>query len=131
MILFNRFCVSGVKNFFASAALVCAAVASFNGCDSGPPKPDASSMASISGSVTIDGKPVTQDSDIAFYCPDKGATAAGKIDALGKFSLSAADPKIGIPAGRYQVMIRPPAPPAMQIGTDDYKKMMSGGAGAS
>lgn len=84
-------------------------------------------MATISGSLSNDGKPISADSDVVFYCSEKGATAAGKLDVLGKFSLKEADPFIGIPPGRYVVSIRPPAPPAVQVGTDDYKKMMSQG----
>jgi hypothetical protein len=124
---FNRCSALSARQLLARLALVSAAIVGFNGCSDGAPKPDASTMASISGSVMVDGKPVTKDSNIAFYCPDKGATAAGKIDALGKFSLTAADAKIGMPAGRYQVMIRPPDAPPVKIGTDDYKKMMMGG----
>ena len=99
-----------------------------SGCGDGKPKPDASSMAAISGSVTNDGKPISQDSHVIFYCSEKAATAAGKTDALGKFTLKEADPSIGIPAGRYQVSIRPPDQPAMTVGSDEYTKMMSRGA---
>ncbi len=98
-----------------------------NGCGGGKPKPDASAMATISGSVTNNGKPVTQNSSIVFSCSEKGATAAGTIDSLGKFSLKEADPSIGIPAGRYQVLIRPPEPPPVTTGSAEYEKMMKGG----
>ncbi|MGE5192860.1 MAG: hypothetical protein ACM3U2_10180, partial [Deltaproteobacteria bacterium] len=54
-------------------------------------------------------------------------TAAGTIDSLGKFSLKEADPSIGIPAGRYQVLIRPPEPPPVTTGSAEYEKMMTGG----
>jgi hypothetical protein len=83
-------------------------------------------QASISGSVTYDGKPITLDSDIVFHCKDKGATAAGKIDSLGKFTLAPGMKSIGIPAGRYQIMIRPPELPAPAVGTEEYEKWMSG-----
>lgn len=103
------------------------------GCGEAGSKPDATTQATVSGSVTNDGKALKQDSNVVFYCSEKGATASGKLDALGKFSLTAADPRIGIPAGRYQVMFTPPSPPAVQMGTKDYEKIMTGGqpAGAT
>jgi hypothetical protein len=113
---------------FAAGIAALAVTIGMSGCGDGKSKPSASAMATISGSVTINAKPIAQDSHVIFFCADKGATAAGKIDALGKFSLQEADPTIGIPAGRYQVMIRPPDPPPMKMGTDDYKKMMGAGA---
>jgi len=76
--------------------------------------------------VTKEGKPITLDSSIVFFCPESAATVGGKIDALGKFSLKASDPAIGIPPGRYQVMIRPPEAPKPAVGTDAYKNMMMG-----
>jgi len=94
------------------------------GCgDSAPPK---EAQAEASGTVTFDGSPITLDSAVVFYCKDKGATAAGKVDSLGKYQLVAANPEIGIPAGRYQVKISPPTPPAAEVSpnSDDYKKMM-------
>jgi hypothetical protein len=84
-------------------------------------------QATISGSVTNNGKPITRESNVVFYCPEASATAAGKIDALGKFNLKAADSAIGLPAGRYQVMVRPPEEPPAQVGTDAYQKMMMSG----
>ena len=99
-----------------------------SGCGEAKKKPDASTMATVSGSVSINGKSVAQESHVIFFNSEKAATAAGKTDALGKFTLKEADPSIGIPAGRYQVMIRPPDPPPLQVGSDDYKKMMTAGA---
>ena len=82
-------------------------------------------QASISGSVTYDEKPAPADSDVVFFCKEKDVLAAGKVDSLGKFTLSAATKSKGIPAGRYQVMIRPAELPAPAIGTEEYKKWMS------
>lgn len=102
------------------------------GCGGGPKAkvPDPSQQATISGKVTLDGTaPAGLDTSVVFYCSEKGATAGGKLDALGSYSVKAADPSIGVPAGRYQVMVNPPAPPAVDMSSDDYKKkMMSGGA---
>lgn len=92
--------------------------------------PDQSTMATITGSVSNNGKAITTDSDVVFYCTEKSATASGKVDSLGKFSLTGADPHVGIPAGRYVVTLSPPPPPAVQMGTEDYKKMMSAGMGS-
>ena len=83
-------------------------------------------QASISGTVTYDGKPITLDSDVVFQCKEKSAIAAGKIDSLGKYALSPGMKSIGIPAGRYQIMIRPPELPAPAIGTKEYEEQMTG-----
>jgi hypothetical protein len=109
--------------FVAACALVAC-----SGCGSGGPGAPKGPQASVSGSLTNDGKPIKLDSSVVFYCPEAAATAAGKVDALGKFSLNAANPAIGVPAGRYQVMVRPPEPPPMPAGnTDAYKNMMMAG----
>lgn len=83
-------------------------------------------QASISGTVTYDGKPITLDSDIVFQCKDKGVIAAGKIDSLGKYAISPGMKSLGIPAGRYQIMIRPPELPPPAVGTKEYEELMSG-----
>lgn len=86
-------------------------------------------QAKISGSVMNDGKPLPANCEVVFFNKDKNATLGAKLDATGKFSLAVADPKIGIPVGRYQVAIRPPATPTVQPSSADYAKMMqSGGA---
>lgn len=117
-----------VRRLVSRLAIGLAAVIVFGGCGSGGAKVDTSTQATISGSVTNDGKPVTPESSVVFFCADLSATAAGSLDVLGKFSLRAADPRIGIPAGRYKVMVRPPEPPSVTITDQEaYKKMMMGG----
>ena len=117
------------RRFAVYLACLGTVLAASCGCDSGAggKAPDASTQATVSGSVLIDGKSIKPESSVVFSSAETGATASGKIDALGKFLLKAADPKIGIPAGRYQVMIRPPEPPPMQVGTKEYEKMMTSG----
>jgi len=85
-----------------------------------------SERATVSGSVTNDGKPVTADSVIVFSCPDLNVTASGKLDSLGKFSLRPASANTGIPVGRYEVMIRGPEPAALMPGTQEYQDRMMG-----
>jgi len=84
-------------------------------------------QASVSGSVTFDGKPVTLDSSVVFYSKDGSITAAGQVDSLGKFSLRGGDASKGMPPGRYAVMVRPPEKAAPQVGTEEYKKAMMAG----
>lgn len=116
-----------------AAVLVCASLI----CGCGGPKektPNASEQATISGTVTLDGtKSVAPDTRVEFYNTEKAATALGKVDALGNFSLRATDKSVGIPAGRYQVMIQPPATEAApaSMTSDDYKKMMMQGGAAA
>ena len=104
------------------------------GCpQAGPPKPTAP-QAQIGGTVTNNGKPLPAGCEVIFHHKDQGATLAAKVDAAGKFTLAAADPRIGIPAGKYQVAVRPPAAaaPAVQPASADYKgQMMTGGAPAA
>lgn len=115
------------------AALVCAGLV--GGCGPAEKTPKPAEQATISGSVTVDGtKKVATDTEVEFFCTEKGATLLGRVDALGKFSLRATDKSVGVPAGRYQVMIRPPAPVAAaapQGNSEDYKKMMMQGAAAA
>ena len=95
------------------------------GCGERESKPT-DAQAQVSGTVTNDGENVTPDTSVVFYCKDKGATAAGMVDSLGKYNLRGAVASIGIPAGRYQVMIRAPEPPAPALGSKDYEDFMSG-----
>jgi hypothetical protein len=89
-------------------------------------------QAQVSGSVTNNGKPITLDSHVVFYNKEKGLTLTGVIDSLGKYSLSAADPKVGVPVGRYEVTIKPPVPPVVEVNpsSPDYMKMMQASQGA-
>lgn len=95
------------------------------GCGEKEAKPT-DPQASVSGSVTNNGANVTPDTSVVFFCKDKNAMAAGQVDSLGKFALRPGVGSIGIPAGRYQVMIRAPDPPAPALGTKEYEDFMSG-----
>ena len=114
----------------AAYFVLAGACLAFGGCggSSGLKAPPREPQATVSGTLLKDGKPLSLNTSIVFYFPEKSVTAAGKADALGKFSLSAADSSIGIPAGKYQVMVRPPAPPpAAAVGSKEYEKMMTAG----
>jgi len=100
-----------------------ALLASGCGGDGSASKPR-EAQAQVAGAVTNDGKPITLDSVVSFYSKDKGVLATGKVDTLGNYSLVPNDSKVGIPAGRYYVSIRPPAVTAPSVGSEDYKKLM-------
>lgn len=101
-------------------------VVSLCGCPKGASTPT-TPQASVGGSVTYDGTPVTLDANVVFYCKDSNATASGQVDSLGKYSLVASDKKVGIPAGRYQVGISPPVKVSPQaVDSPEYKAMMLG-----
>ena len=100
-----------------------------NGDSSAPQGP----QSQVSGTVTNDGKHVTLNSLVVFYNKDKGLTLTGTLDSLGKYSLTAGDPKIGVPAGRYEVSISPPVPAVVEVNPAgaDYQKMMQAGGDAA
>jgi len=101
------------------------------GCGDSSPAVDPSTQATISGTVTIDGKAIPVDSVVHFESADTGTSATGKIDALGNFSAVAPDPKKGLVAGRYRVMVSPPPKPAIQMNdTAAYTKAMQAGGAA-
>jgi hypothetical protein len=97
------------------------------GCGDGVPEPT-DAQAKVSGTVTFEGKPVTVDTAVVFYCAEKDATAAGMVDSLGNYTLSGGDKAKGVPAGRYEVMITPPVKAAPAVGSDEYQQMMMGKA---
>jgi hypothetical protein len=116
-----------IERVFAWGIVVSLAAA-LSGCGGGKRQPNAREQATISGSVKNGDNPIDLDSSIVFINETAGANAAGKIDSLGNYSLTAADPSIGIPAGRYKVVIRPPEKPAVKaVDSDAYKEMMMKG----
>lgn len=109
-----------------STAFCAVALSLIWGCQSPPPPKPKTEQAQISGTVTIDGKPIPANCDVVFSHKSEGVTLAAKSDTLGKFSLTAMDPRIGIPAGTYQVAVRPPSAPAVDLkpGTPEYEAFM-------
>lgn len=88
------------KKFFAM--ILVAAFIVFAGCGS-KPQP----TSTISGKVTLNGKPVTLGS-VSFYDAAKGTGADAPIGADGSFSVTK------VPLGDYQVSVMPP-----QLGPED------------
>lgn len=118
----HRSITVGVANLFMWSLIIAA-----NGCVEKEAKPT-DPQAQISGTVTNNGVNVTPDTTVVFFCKEKNATAAGLVDSLGKYTIRPGSGSIGIPAGRYQVMIRAPEPPAPALGTKEYEDFMSGKA---
>ena len=105
---------------------MCACVTGFLiGCGGEPTGP-VGAQSQVSGTVTNNGKPVSLNSQVIFFNKQKGLTLVGTLDSLGKYSLAAGDPKLGIPAGRYEVSIAPPATPVVEANpsSPDYQKLM-------
>ena len=109
--------------FIISAAIL------VSGCGGEEParKPDLKIQATIAGVLLKDGKPLSPETQILFFCPERDSLASGKTDAAGKFTLTAADARIGIPMGKYRVVVRPPA---VKVETDiksgSYEAKMKG-----
>jgi len=75
------------------------------GTDFGP-------MGSVSGKLTMDGKPMAEGTQLLFMQMEAGYAAFGQTDAEGNYSIVWArdgDRKSEIPAGTYKVLIQPPA----------------------
>ena len=115
-----------MRFLFSSTLLILTCL--IQGCGGGPTGP-VGPQSQVSGTVTNNGKPVTLNSQIVFYNSEKGLTLTGTLDSLGKYSLTPADPKVGVPAGRYEVCIKPPVVPVIQMdpSSPEYAKMMQSG----
>ena len=107
-------------------AAIVVGVVSLAGCGGDEGLTSTDPQASVSGKVVYEGKPIPLDSAVVFYCADKGVTASGKVDSLGAYSLTGSIPALGIPAGRYQVMISPPSEPPPEVGDPGYEQFMMG-----
>jgi hypothetical protein len=117
-----------IRSHILSIAAVVVVAFGLTGCGGGPAR-KMETQAKVSGSVTLSGKAIPTGWNIVFASKEKGAIAAGSLDSLGKFSLRAGDPAVGIPVGRYEVMLRAPAgPPPAAVGSDEYQKQMMSGA---
>lgn len=112
---------------FLSSATLLILGCLLQGC--GGPTGPVGPQSQVSGTVTNDGKPVTLNSQVVFFNSEKGLTLTGTLDSLGKYSLTPADPKVGVPAGRYQVCIKPPVVPVIRMdpSSPEYAKMMQVG----
>ena len=102
------------------------------GCTSGGDAAPKTTQASVAGTMTFDGKPIPLDSSVIFKSDLEGATAAGLVDSLGSFTLKAALPTVGLPIGRYKVIVLPPNPisptaPVQTGNNDAYMKAMTSG----
>ncbi len=80
-----------------SKSFMCLAISALLGCSS--------AESTVSGIVTLDGKPVDQG-DVTFYPAQtgKGQAASGEITSGGKYTLQAGQTG-GLPAGEYQVRV--------------------------
>ena len=61
------------------------------------------SVASVTGTVTLDGKPLTQGTVI--FTPERGRAARGEIGSDGSFTLSTYGESDGASVGTHQVSI--------------------------
>ncbi|MFN3193164.1 MAG: carboxypeptidase-like regulatory domain-containing protein [Aureliella sp.] len=99
-----------------------------------------SNLTKVSGTVTLDGKPVADA--IVSFVPDtgEGPTSVGSTDSSGKYTV-ACSLGVGVPPGAYSVKIKERAKAAVPDGADPmaglepgspeyiakYQEMMSGG----
>ncbi len=101
--------------------LICvAAVLSLASC-SGGTKPENVTLQPVSGTVTLDGKPVGGVS--IFFHPEPGTVgqgASGATDDSGKFTMLYKDGNSGVPAGKYRVLFtRLLKPDGKPLGKDE------------
>ncbi|MEN1678667.1 MAG: hypothetical protein AAGJ46_03690 [Planctomycetota bacterium] len=78
------------------AAVVCTTLAA--GCDSGP------ALAPVSGTVTLDGKPLPFG--VVNFQPDQGQGAQATIEAGGAFTLSTFKLSDGAIVGRHRISVK-------------------------
>lgn len=80
-----------------SRVFLCVATLAFVGCNS--------AESTVSGIVTLDGKPVERG-DVTFYPAQtgKGQAASGEISSGGEYNLQTGQTG-GLPAGEYQVRV--------------------------
>lgn len=74
------------------------------GCGGQPPGPAKLKTVPVAGVVTYQGKPVAEAS-ISLQHVEGKATALGKSDATGRFTLSTYEKQDGAPPGKYKVMV--------------------------
>jgi len=87
------------------------------GCGAGGPAP--AKLYSVSGKVTVAGKPIA-DCNIQFVAVGKEGYFGGKIGTDGSYSLVAPDGRSGAEVGKYKVVL--------QQSTDAQMKAMQAGA---
>lgn len=79
----------------------------------------------VSGTVTIDGKPLTAGCQIIFISSTGGYTAAGPIGENGAYTLNYVGGG-GLPAGEYQIQFTAPIVVSTTAAAVDPTKMASG-----
>lgn len=79
-------------------SLFCIMVVCCCGCGSQPFE-----TAKVTGSVTLDGKPVTEGS--VLFTPSQGWPARGELDAQGHFALSTYEDQDGAIVGKHEITI--------------------------
>lgn len=101
--------------------LVWAGVVLAGGCGSetGPQR----KLVPVAGKVSFNGKPLTQGTISFVAAASDGISAAGEIDAAGRYQLSTHKPQDGAAPGAYKVRIESwVSPPRMdEKGTDPGK----------
>ncbi len=112
-----------MARLLARISMLVVALMFFGGCGKTEKLPT-TRQATIKGSVSNGGKSIDMDSTVTFFCAEHDATFGAKIDSLGKFQMVPSLKSVGIPAGRYKVMIRPPEKAAQTVGSNDYTEMM-------
>ncbi len=98
MVSFSSLRTSTFKALGASAFFVLLVL----GCDGKPDLP----TGTVSGQVTYhDGQPL-KNAEISFIAPQLASSASAQLDADGKYTVNKP-----LKAGKYQVMVAPPAAP--------------------
>src|SRR5690606_26352927 len=72
-------------------------------CLAGCGKKQPFETAKVTGSVTLDGKPVTEGS--VLFTPAQGWPASGKLDTEGHFTLSTYEDQDGAIVGKHEIAI--------------------------
>lgn len=88
----------------AGLAVLCLSLTGCGGTDFGP-------MGSVSGRLTMDGKPLEAGTQLLFMQMEKGYAAFGQTDAEGNYELvwmREGRNWTEVPVGNYKILIQPP-----------------------
>ena len=113
------------RRFFINTRFLWVAfLAVLAGCGGGGAQGDGfkGARGEVSGTITLDGKPLQKGCQVIFMSKEGGHTATGVVDEQGKYTLSYTGGN-GLPVGEYLVQLSAPVVISEQKGPVDPRAM--------